>query len=465
MYSLTCVDHEVYPELFKLARVSPIYKKGSKSDVSNHRPISILCNLSKIFEKLYHSRLKYFFSSESLLSENQYGFRPGKNTEIAGIKLINRVLPALKNKSFAICVFLDFSACFDTLDRDLLFKKMYRYGVRGRSLNMLKSYFSERKQYVRYLGSDSSVLGQDMGVIQGSMNGPLCYDIYSNDIRFLCDAEEYILYADDTCLTYVGEDFERLVTHVNSRLSAIHEWCVANKLTLNPTKSEYLVVSNRTLPVVPRLFIGPDEVSRKEVVRYLGIMIDSRLKFYDHVEHVRGKLAQYLGVVRRLQNYFNLQAAKSFYYACVYSTIMYGISVWGGAINSTYGGSRLVILHEKIIRKLFTRFYGDSVFKNGCFLQLADVHRLRAALHMYKCLKTNQNSFVSDCVALEQASHSHQTRHHDRLMEPFPRVESVRVNYEYQFIHIWNGLPYEIRESESTACFKRSLKEDLLNMY
>ena len=157
-----------------------------------------------------------YFYDNNLLSENQYGFRREKNTELACLSLIDRVLPAFVDQGYAICVFLDFSACFDTVDRTMALEKMHSYGVRGAPLELIKSYFTGRCQRVKYRGNLSNSAYQDIGVIQGSKMGPLFFDIYSNDINMICDQKENILFADDTCLIYFGVDLERLVMHVNS---------------------------------------------------------------------------------------------------------------------------------------------------------------------------------------------------------------------------------------------------------
>ena len=119
-----CVRTGCFPETFKLAKITPIFKKGSKQEISNYRPIAILKNLSKIFESLIYVRLSTGFSSQNILSDNQFGFRRGKNTEMACLSLVDRILPAFRDNCFAIAVFLDFRACFDTLSRTILTDKL-----------------------------------------------------------------------------------------------------------------------------------------------------------------------------------------------------------------------------------------------------------------------------------------------------------------------------------------------------
>ena len=137
-----------FPDSFKISKINPIFKKGRRDLLCNYRPISILINLSKIFETLIFNRLSSHFVTNEFLSENQFGFRKHKSTELAVCELVTRTLPAIRDKKFAICVFLDFTACFDTVCRDILLAKLDRYGVRGCFFKLLQSYFSNRNQFV-----------------------------------------------------------------------------------------------------------------------------------------------------------------------------------------------------------------------------------------------------------------------------------------------------------------------------
>ena len=169
------------------------------------------------------------------------------------------------------------------LSRDILFKKIYRYGVRGPNLELIKSYFTGRDQHVLYNNYFSDIRAQELGVIQGSKNGPLFYDIYSSDINLICDETENIHYADDTCLIYVGNNLSSLTAHVNDRLKTILDRCNCNKLSLNPSKSELIIFTNKPIDNEPLIYLGSSQIERKSTVKYLGLNIDDNLKFNSHL--------------------------------------------------------------------------------------------------------------------------------------------------------------------------------------
>ena len=124
-FFIICFNEAVYPDDFKCCKISPIFKKGSRTHIETHRPISVLPNISKVFDSIINERLTSYFMSNGLLSASQFGFRENKNTELATLHLIDKILPAFEIGSYYICVFLDFSACFDTISRNILYSKLF----------------------------------------------------------------------------------------------------------------------------------------------------------------------------------------------------------------------------------------------------------------------------------------------------------------------------------------------------
>ena len=463
-----CINEGHFPSIFKVAKVTPIFKKGAAHLISNYRQISVLSNFSKIFESLLFTRIQNYFEKINVLSPNQFGFRAGRNTELAACELIHRVLPALSDKLFAICFFLDYSACFDTVSRDLLLGKLFKYGVRGSCYKFLESYFTDRKQYVLFGETSSTTKTQNLGVVQGSKTGPLFWDIYSSDFNSLCSDGENILYADDTVLVYVGGSIENLISHVNVRLELIYDWCNRNKLLVNPSKSKFMVVSNRNIPDNLVLKLGNDSINCVDSFKYLGVYIDSKLKFKDHIEHIESKLSQLAGVAYRLKYKLNLSAARNMYYACVYSIISYDIVVWGGVSLCSQRCSGLNRLHQRIVKNMFSRFLpldAGCIFKYFRILKLSDIYKFRAATYMYKMLNKNQYPTLFNSIDVRSSTHRYPTSSSNSYVVPFPRTEGLRGNYPHQFIVIWNDVPESIKELGSFGSFKNKFIEYLIGFY
>ena len=205
----------------KVAKVTPIFKKGDSHLVSNYRPISVLSCFSKILERLVYTRTTDCLNKFNILSNSQFGFRAKHSTTHAILHLIDKVTNGMDNSEHTLGIFLDFSKAFDSLDHNIILFKLNYYGIRGSYLEWFRSYLSNRKQYVSIDGAASTLLPLTCGVPQGSIIGPLLFLIYINDISKSSDAVSFILFADDSNLFYSHTNINTLVDTMNSQLVLI----------------------------------------------------------------------------------------------------------------------------------------------------------------------------------------------------------------------------------------------------
>ena len=233
----------IVPDSMKLAKVIPIFKSKSRNSFSNYRPISLLATISKILEKVVYRRLYSFLTVNNILYDRQYGFRSGRSTIHAVTEFMSDILPALDDNHKCVSVFLDLSKAFDTIDHNILIDKLKFYGVRGRALDWFRSYLQHRMQYVSYCGINSTILNILYGVPQGSVLGPLLFIVYSNDIHNCFETCKCITYADDTTVYKSGSDLGATLKDVNEDMKTLSDWFKANRLSANPTKTKYMVLS------------------------------------------------------------------------------------------------------------------------------------------------------------------------------------------------------------------------------
>jgi hypothetical protein len=242
-----------FPSTLKLSKVIPVFKKGSPLESSNYRPISLLSNIEKIFEKLMHSRLLSFLDSHSIIYCRQYGFRKSHSTIHALINIVERIRQCIDKGHAAVGVFVDLTKAFDTVDHSILLSKLSHYGVRGITNCWFKSYLASRSQFVSISNCKSELKSILHGVPQGSVLGPLLFLLYINDLHEAIKFSEVNLFADDTTLFQFGASLKSLSDNVNTDLSLLSDWLNANKIALNASKTEYVLFKSRLKTLNPSL--------------------------------------------------------------------------------------------------------------------------------------------------------------------------------------------------------------------
>ena len=183
----------IFPSRLKYAIVKPIFKKGSKQDISNYRPISILTSFSKILERLIFNRLYKHLESNGILAQEQFGFRMSHSTEQAVFSLINSVLIALNNNQLAVGIFCDIQKAFDSVNHRILLDKLHFYGIHGKFMTLMESYLTNRYQKVSLNNKDANYYSSKWaklkcGVPQGSILGPLLFLTFKGRMLHICRA-------------------------------------------------------------------------------------------------------------------------------------------------------------------------------------------------------------------------------------------------------------------------------------
>ena len=416
----------IFPDRLKIAKVIPLYKKGDESILDNYRPTSLLPAFSKIFEKIVHEQLTDYFTRYKLFFDGQYGFRKKHSTELVTIELVDRILSDIDNKPLPVVVFMDLSKAFDTLDHSILIHKLQYYGITGIALNWFKSYLSNRLQYVDINGSISSMQHITTGVPQGSILGPLLFLIYMNDLPNVSALFKYILFADDTSLLSSIEysipiNDTNTNELMNIELCNICNWLAVNKLSVNVTKTKFMVFHPHQKDVkdqIPNLKINDSEIELVENFNFLGIQLDKNLNWKTHTNLIANKLSKYSGILNRLKRYLPLFVLRMLYFCLVNSQISYGLLSWG------FQCKRLEKLQKRIIRiKTCSKYnaHTDPLFKRVNVLKINDVFKLNALTFYYKYTNNELPSYFGSFQLTRQGSgHPYDTRHGDQFGQREP---------------------------------------------
>ena len=249
------IQHGIVPDEMKIARVMPIFKSDDQSLLTNYRPISVLPSFSKFFERVIYNRLMQYLMNFNILCSNQYGFRKNHSTALALIDLHDKISTAFDRGEFSVGIFLDLSKAFDTLNHIILFDKLEHYGIRGLALDWIRSYFSNRKQYVEYNGHRSLRNEISCGVPRGSILRPLFFFLYINDINNVSNLLNLILFADDTNVFMSHKDLSDMLNLEMDKLSISFK---AKKLSLNLKKTKFMVFKPRQMRSICNIQISID---------------------------------------------------------------------------------------------------------------------------------------------------------------------------------------------------------------
>ena len=236
----TSISTGIVPDKLKIAKVIPIYKKDSPELFSNYRPVSVLPCFSKILERLVFNPCMNYLDTHDILNKKQFRFRYNHSTYMAIFELVDKISMAVENNETTVGIFLDLSKAFDTIDHNILSYKLEYYAFRGNILKWFTDYLYNRKQYVLYNSCKSNHKNILCGVPQGSILGPLLFILYVNDITNTSNVLEFVLFADDTTITYSHSDVMSKFDMINSELQEVTNWFKANKLSVNASKTNYM---------------------------------------------------------------------------------------------------------------------------------------------------------------------------------------------------------------------------------
>ena len=332
-----CLHSGIFPDMLKVAKITPIHKKNDAQILDNYRPISLLPLISKIFEKIIHSQIYSYFVNNNLLFDSQYGFRELHSTQQAGLELAARCYSKLESRETPFCIFIDLSKAFDLVDHSILLQKLSYYGFDDVSLKLCESYLSGRKQYVQYGAAVSDTVTLDKGIPQGSVLGPLFFSIFINDLPNAAPLFSKIIYADDTSLVGSLETFDlektnniEVISHnITNEFSKIMNWIRVNKLKINIGKTKYMCFTTRQRTLeYPQIRVNNIYIERVKSFNFLGI-INIYLTWSAHIDHVSLKLSRLIGVLNRLKNFLPYAILKIIFDSLFMSHVHYGLLIWG----------------------------------------------------------------------------------------------------------------------------------------
>ena len=454
----------IFPNDWKVAKVTPIFKNGKRNLPGNYRPISVLPAISKIMERIMYTQLYNYLSENNLLSEHQFGFRKNHSTATALLDCTNDWYINMDRKLFNLVVFIDLKKAFDTVDHQILLSKLELYGIKGNALLLLKSYLSERKQKCHINGHFSSECDLKCGVPQGSILGPLFFLIYINDLSNCLNKTQARLFADDTNVTATGINIVDVESAVNADLENLRMWLLANKLSLNVTKTEFMIIGShqklkQTGNYQPVVKIGGKQIKQVNKSKTLGVVVDQHLNWSSNTENICKKISTGLGAIRRVKEYVDKKTLLSIYHAIIQPYFNYCCEVWN--VFGETQCARLQKLHNRaarILENLPNEISQENALLALNWKPLNQQRKIAKAKIMFKILNDLGPKCLKKLFTLREDVLGYNVRNNSgKLCLPQPRTNSMKKSLMFDGAQIWNSLPSDVRNCKSFSTFKRKI--------
>ena len=466
-----CMENGIFPAPLKLARIVPIHKGGPMDNPTNYRPISLLPQFGKLFEKIIEIRLSKFLNKHNLITKEQYGFRKQYSTELAITDIQNALLKNLDENKLTCTVFLDLAKAFDSVNHEILLAKLERYGIRGTPLLLLKSYLSDRQHLTKYRDVESSKKIINIGVPQGSILGPLLFLLFINDLP-KTTVFDVRLFADDTFLSLKGNDYKVLIKNANIELKKVSGWLSANRLTLNISKTKYMIIRRPRTKIDGNysLRFNGKKLEKCTSYKYLGVHLDENLIWTQHIKYLCRKLSKFAKMFAKLRHCCNIDLLKVIYHALFHSHLQYCNVIWGNASERTL--RPLAQLQDKIIKIMcFTPFGQNEIghlYNELGLLNLEDIHKLAKAKFVFKLKNKKLPSNFDNFLVKNQQLQNYNLR--NRGGNNFYKCVWGNTIYgskmlQYDGAKIWNELPEYIQNLTKIKEFTRNYKSLLLSQY
>ena len=363
----------------KAAIIVAIYKKGSKTDPNNYRPIALINAISKVLEKVVAHQLRMYLEKNNILACKQFGFRSLHSCIHAMIATMEKIEKDKDNKMSTSSIFIDLTKAFDTVDINILLTKLKKIGIQNTELNWFKNYLNGRTHTCKIGEKFSNFLASKIGVPQGSILGPLLFIIYINDLPDMIKC--FInLFADDTMIAVSGKNKTEIETLGNTIMAEITEWFNHNKLTLNPTKTRIInfntkqeiniKINDTIIQTVKSNHINTQESSFK----FLGFLLDEKANFNSHINKTISKLNTCNHILRNIKKEIPTKQKILCYNALGKPFIEYGISIW--APNNTKALNTITTIQKRIILNIHgssRRIHTEPLFKKYKILKFKDL--------------------------------------------------------------------------------------------
>ena len=451
----TAINDGIFPHDLKLADIVPVFKKKDPLNPENYRPISLLPVISKVFEKILHEQMSNYMDLK--LSIYLCGFRKGYSTQHSLLNMIEKWKNWLDKKGGIIgSILMDLSKAYDCIPHDLLIAKLEAYGFSRKSLKLLNSYLNKRHQRVRVGSKFSNWLEILLGVPQGSILGPILFNIFINDLFLFIENTEICNFADDNTL-YTGDtSLNNVIQKLNDDLAIVNNWFEINSMVANPDKFQVIFLG---VPDPTQIFvkINNTKIFGKSEVDLLGITLDYKLSFRSHIKNLCQNANNKISTLIRFRKLLSFDQTNIIINSYILSYFLYCPLIWMFCGKMQY--NQIEKTHKRALKVLhldYSSSYRELLEKSGC-VSLHVKHLQHLMTEIYKTVNSLNPLFMKNIFKIKEGYYT--LRNQNLLKVYTPRTEKFGVRtVSFKGSLIWNTLPNVYKQSRSINIFKNKIK-------
>jgi Reverse transcriptase (RNA-dependent DNA polymerase) len=455
-----------FPKDVKMSMIRPIFKSGKHDLFENYRPVSILNLVEKIGQKHVEIHFTKYLLDFDIIDKNQYAYQKNKSTNLAISEVSNYINSKLAENKHVLCLFVDLSKAFDTVDPDLLCEDLEKIGIRGPVNKLMESMLKQRKMKVKVGKQLSNEKNLNRGVVQGGIMSAKWFLIYINEIANVLGLCKIFMFADDLLIVASDDIFEEAEQKLQTDFDKLLEWSHDKKLIINRKKTQSMYIFNQYTRQNKNIVLKAhsnkclhnfqincscDNIIQVEEYIYLGVIIDNNFNWDKHIFRVINKLRSALYQIKSIKSLVNENILKTVYFSLVHPFILYGITAWGNSKSAEL--TKLKKLQTRILKamKKGPKFQSENeIFKYWKILPIDILLKQRILIDKY---------FDDKCG--EPRKHPYETR----FAQTNPLQTQRCLNrfhertWDYVLPRLWNEIPNSLKNLSNRSIVKYKLKK------
>ena len=446
--------NHTFSDVLKLADVHPVHKKGVRVNAENYRPVSVLSPPSKVVEKAMHDQIST--KMDGILSSKLCGYRKGFASQHALISMIEQWRKSLDQNGFAGAVLMDLSKTFDCMNHELLLAKLYAYGFGKNSIKTINSYLKNRWQRVKVNDSFSQWTELLLGVPQGSVLGPLLFNIYLNDLIWFIDNGEVCNYADDTTPYSCGNDLDVLKSNLETDCLNAINWFKDNYMRLNTSKCKLLVGGRKDHTL--NINVGDSNIEESKEVDLLGVLINGDLSFSGYLNKQIKQANSKIASIKRYQYLLSFHKKKVLLSSFVHCHFSYAPLAW--MFHSRDINNKINRIQERALRILYNDEEGvlEQLLRRDKGFTVHERNIQKLLIEMFKAKNKMEPNLLQ---GIFETSNYQGPKLRTSKYFLRPHVKTVHYggkSLQNLGVRLWNQLPCNIQETDTLSKFKEFVK-------